>query len=457
MAATTHFDYLVIGGGSGGLGSGRRAAERGAKVAVIEQARLGGTCVNVGCVPKKVMWNCASLGEMLNHDASDYGFKVQGEISFDWVGLKKKRDAYIERLNGIYGRNLERGNIEKIVGSAEFVNKNTVRVQGKDYTADHILIAVGGYPWIPESMKGAAEHAITSDGFFELETQPENVAVIGSGYIGVELAGIFAALGSKVSLVIRRDAVLRAFDPIICETVLSELEKSGVNVVKNTSIAEITKDNNGKRSLHVQDSDTVLDGFDCVLVAVGRKPNTAPLNLSAAGVETDKRGFIQVDEYENTSVKGIYAVGDVTGKVALTPVAIAAGRRLAERLFNNQTNAKLDYANIASVVFSHPPSGAVGLTEAEARDKYGNDQVKTYTSRFRNMYHAMTERKTATVMKMVVVGSEEKVVGIHMVGIGVDEMLQGFAVAVKMGATKSHFDDTVAIHPTAAEELVTMR
>jgi glutathione reductase (NADPH) len=450
-----HFDYLVIGGGSGGLGSARRAAERGAKVGLIERGRLGGTCVNVGCVPKKVMWNAANLAEMVRHDAADYGLSVDGEsVKFDWPTLKAKRDAYIARLNGIYGRNVNNAQITMIAGEAKFIGDRRVQICHKVYSADHVLIAVGGEPLVPDVP--GAELGVTSDGFFEIEEQPRRVAVVGAGYIAVELAGIFQALGSETSLFIRREHLLRAFDPIIYETVMDQMTAQGINIVRSTSVASVAKENDGTLTLTAVDG-AKHGGFGALVWAIGRAPLTASLNLDAAGVKVDERGFVVVDEYENTSAKQVYALGDVNGKVALTPVAIAAGRRLAERLFNNQPESKLDYDNVASIVFTHPPSGSVGLSEPDARAKYGDDNVKTYSSRFTNMYHAMTERKSATAMKLVVAGPEERVVGIHMVGIGVDEMLQGFSVAVKMGATKADFDNTVAIHPTAAEELVTMR
>jgi len=450
-AAALLFDYLVIGGGSGGIASARRAASYGIKTALIEGSRLGGTCVNVGCVPKKVMYNTAAISEAL-HDARDYGFVIPSGIEFNWKHIKEARDAYVKRLNGIYAKNLDSSGVTTFHGHARFVGPNQVEVDGKRIEAKHVLIATGGRPKVPKIP--GAEFGITSDGFFELEQQPKRVAVVGAGYIAVELAGIFNALGSKTSLFIRHAQFLRTFDPMIREFLADEMKKSGIDIIENVEIAKVEK-KDGALTLTTK-TDTTHDGFECVLWAVGREPNT-DLNLDAANVKLSEEGYIEVDEYQNTTAPNTYSLGDVCGKYQLTPVAIAAGRRLAERLFNNQHNLKLDYENIPSVIFSHPTVGAVGLTEEEAIKKYGKDKLKIYTSKFTNMYHAVTERKVGTNMKMITILPDEKVVGLHLVGIGSDEMLQGFAVAIKMGATKAHFDDTVAIHPTAAEEIVTMR
>uniref|UniRef100_A0A2I3MR75 Glutathione reductase, mitochondrial n=1 Tax=Papio anubis TaxID=9555 RepID=A0A2I3MR75_PAPAN len=409
--AVASYDYLVIGGGSGGLASARRAAELGARAAVVESHKLGGTCVNVGCVPKKVMWNTAVHSEFM-HDHADYGFP-SCEGKFNWRVIKEKRDAYVSRLNTIYQNNLTKSHIEIIRGHAAFTSdpKPTIEVGGKKYTAPHILIATGGVPSIPhESQIPGASLGITSDGFFQLEELPSRSVIVGAGYIAVEIAGILSALGSKTSLMIRHDKVLRSFDSMISTNCTEELENAGVEVLKFSQ-----------------------------------------------GIQTDDKGHIIVDEFQNTNVKGIYAVGDVCGKALLTPVAIAAGRKLAHRLFEHKEDSKLDYNNIPTVVFSHPPIGTVGLTEDEAIHKYGEENVKIYSTSFTPMYHAVTKRKTKCVMKMVCANKEEKVVGIHMQGLGCDEMLQGFAVAVKMGATKADFDNTVAIHPTSSEELVTLR
>uniref|UniRef100_A0A8D2JHS7 Glutathione reductase n=2 Tax=Varanus komodoensis TaxID=61221 RepID=A0A8D2JHS7_VARKO len=459
------FDYLVLGGGSGGLASARRAAEFGARVAVVERGPLGGTCVNVGCVPKKVMWNTAVHSEFL-HDHADYGFEIS-DVKFKWRIIKEKRDAYVKRLNGIYQNNLNKAHIETIIGHATFTSDQepTLEVGGKKYTAPHILIATGGQPLVPsESEIPGASFGITSDGFFELEDLPKRSVVVGAGYIAVEIAGILATLGSKTSLLIRYDKVLRNFDSMISSNCTEQLEHGGVELWKHAQIKSVTKSSSGQLAINVASSPpnqkptfSTIEDVDCLLWAIGRKPNTEGLNLDQLGVKVDGIGHIIVDEFQNTSRKGIYAVGDVCGKALLTPVAIAAGRKLAHRLFEGKEDSKLDYSNIPTVVFSHPPIGTVGLTEAEAIALHGVENVKTYTTSFIPLYHAVTKRKTKCVMKLICVTKQEKVVGLHMQGLGCDEMLQGFAVAVKMGATKADFDQTVAIHPTSSEELVTLR
>ena len=446
-----HYDLLAIGAGSGGLSAAERAAMHGKKAAVIESGRLGGTCVNVGCVPKKVMWNAAGIAHSLR-DAQGYGFDVMVN-NFDWQQLVQGRDQYIQGINDWYQTYLKDSDIEVIHGSARFVDAHTIEVDGQQYTADHIVISPGGVPMIP-AIPGA-EHGMTSDGFFALQEQPKRVAIVGAGYIAVELAGLLRALGCEVDLLLRGQHFLSSFDAMLRESLMEEMVNDGVNILPNINLNEVECDAQGQLTLHAQGGHT-LSGFDCLIWAIGRAPNTADLNLEAAGIETDERGYIQTDEFQNTGVDGVYAVGDVTGRAQLTPVAIAAARRLGDRLFNNQPERHLDYENIPTVMFSHPPIGTVGLTESEARAHHG-DAVKVYQTRFTPMYHTLTPHKTKTAMKLVCVGAKEKVVGIHMIGHGVDEMLQGFAVALKMGATKKDFDDTVAIHPTSSEELVTMR
>ena len=447
---STAFDLISIGGGSGGLASAQRAAEYGAKVAVIESHRLGGTCVNVGCVPKKVMWNAASVGLALG-DAVDYGFDVKvGDI--DWALLKRKRDAYIERLNGIYARNLSAKGVTHVQGLARFIDAHTVEVDGRRMTASHMVIATGGVPTIPD-VPGAAL-GITSDGFFALEHRPARVAVVGSGYIACELAGAFHELGSQVEMFIRKDRVLGHFDAMLGKSLMREMRAQGITIHEQVIPASVTA-HDGRRALIAADA-REFAGFDVLLWAIGRSANIAPLALNSTGVVVDANDFIMTDEFQNTNVPGVYAIGDVTGRAALTPVAIAAGRRLSDRLFGGKPDRRLDYNLIPTVVFTHPPIGTVGISESEARARYG-DAVKIYVADFTPMYHAMTSRKSHTDMKLVCVGPEQKIVGCHVIGAGADEMLQGFAVAIRMGATKGDFDDTVAIHPTSAEELVTMR
>lgn len=361
---------------------------------------------------------------------------------------------------------LLQSHIEIIHGYATFTNgpQPTVEVNGKKFTAPHILIATGGVPTVPqESQIPGASLGITSDGFFQLEDLPSRSVIVGAGYIAVEIAGILSALGSRTSLLIRHDKVLRSFDSLISSNCTEELENAGVEVLKFSQVKEVKKTSSGLDLQVVtavpgrKPTTTTIPDVDCLLWAIGRDPNSKGLNLDKLGIQTDEKGHILVDEFQNTNVKGVYAVGDVCGKALLTPVAIAAGRKLAHRLFECKQDSKLDYNNIPTVVFSHPPIGTVGLTEDEAVHKYGKDNVKIYSTAFTPMYHAVTTRKTKCVMKMVCANKEEKVVGIHMQGIGCDEMLQGFAVAVKMGATKADFDNTVAIHPTSSEELVTLR
>lgn len=444
------FDLIVIGGGSGGIAHARRAAEYGAKVAVIEYGPLGGTCVNVGCVPKKLMWYTASHMHHFEH-AADYGFDVTVE-GHDWVTLKSRRDAYVERLNGIYETNLDNSGVTYIAGTARFVEAHTIAVGGEHYRADRIVIATGGRPTVP-GIPGAAL-GITSDGFFELEQQPERVLVVGSGYIAVELAGVFNGLGSEAQVVVRKDSVIRSFDAMLGEQLVAAMEKDGIEVETRVIPSSVEKTDDGL-VLHAEDGRS-FGPVDAVLWAVGRAPNVTGLELDNAGVASDENGFILTDKYQQTNVEHIFALGDVTGRAALTPVAIAAGRRLADRLYGGMEGRHLDYTLIPTVIFSHPPIGTVGLSEAAARAEYG-DAVTVYTSGFTPMYYALGDKKQRSVMKLITTGDDEKIVGCHVIGDGADEMLQGFAVAIRMGATKADFDDTVAIHPSNAEEFVTMR
>jgi glutathione reductase (NADPH) len=444
------FDLLVIGGGSGGLACAQRAAEYGAKAAVIESHRLGGTCVNVGCVPKKVMWNAASVALGLA-DAGDYGFDLTVGGN-DWALLKRKRDAYVLRLNGIYERNLASKGVAYLRGAARFWDKNTVEVNGARMTARHIVIATGGSAIVP-NLPGA-ELGITSDGFFELEQRPQRVAVVGSGYVACELAGAFHELGSRVELFIRKDHLLTSFDAMLGKSLMREMREQGMTVHPHVIPVRVSAQA-ALRTLTAADGRD-FSGFDCLLWGIGRAPRAGGLDLQRAGVAVDDAEYVITDGFQNTNVPGIYAIGDVTGRAALTPVAIAAGRRLSDRLFGGKTDRRLDYNMIPTVIFTHPPIGTVGASEAEARAQFA-DAVKVYVAEFTPMYHALTTRKTRTDMKLVCVGPEQRIVGCHIIGTGADEMLQGFAVAIRMGATKRDFDDTVAIHPTSAEELVTMR
>jgi glutathione reductase (NADPH) len=449
---TQEFDLLTIGGGSGGVAASNRAASYGARCLLIEKGRLGGTCVNVGCVPKKVMWNGAQIAHALE-DAADYGFDVERK-GFDWARLKHERDRHVHDLNGHYARHLANNKVELVQGEARFVGPRTVEVNGVRYRGRHVLIATGGHPIVPDVP--GAELGITSDGFFDLERLPRKVAIVGAGYIAAELSGVLHALGSEVTLVLRRDQLVMSFDPMLREGLMEHMRAENIEFVTNSQIAGLQRESDGTLTIRC-DTGTRVGGFDTVIWAIGRAPSTRTLDLNATGIAADQIGFVITNEFQETSVEGVYAVGDVTGRIALTPVAIAAGRRLSDRLFGGMKDRKLDYENVATVMFSHPPIGTVGLTEPQAVMQYGAEAVKVYQAKFTPMLHAFTTRKVKAAIKLVVVGPEERVVGCHVIGPGADEMLQGFAVAVQMGATKRDFDDTVAIHPTVAEELVTLR
>lgn len=447
-----HFDYICIGGGSGGIASANRAAMYGAKVALIEAKALGGTCVNVGCVPKKVMWHGAQIAEAMHLYAKDYGFDVDMK-GLNWGKLVESREAYISRIHTSYETVLGNNKIEVINGFAQFVDAKTVEVDGEHYTADHILIAVGGRPSIP-AIPGAV-HGIDSNGFFELKEQPKRAAVVGAGYIAVEIAGVLNGLGTDTHLFVRKESPLRSFDPMIIETLTEVMAAEGPTLHTHSVPKEVVKEEDGTVTLYFENGES--HNTDILIWAIGREPTTDAINLAAAGVETNNRGFIKVDEFQQTNVEGIYCVGDIMeGGIELTPVAVKAGRQLSERLFNNKPNAKMDYALVPTVVFSHPPIGTIGLTEPEAIAQYGVENVKVYKSGFTAMYTAVTQHRQPCRMKLVCAGEDEKVVGLHGIGFGVDEMIQGFGVAMKMGATKADFDSVVAIHPTGSEEFVTM-
>jgi glutathione reductase (NADPH) len=448
---TRHYDLICIGGGSGGLAAARRAAHYGARCAIVEDDRLGGTCVNRGCVPKKVMWYAADIAQALV-DAGDYGFAVDAAPAFDWAGVKTARDRYLQRLNGIYDNNLKNAGIDLVRGHGRLQDLHTITVDGQSYHADHIVLATGGRPSVPDIP--GAELGITSDGFFELTEQPRRVVIVGAGYIGVELAGLLNALGSEVTLVLRREHLLGNFDAMLRETLMEAMQDDGVNILACAHIERVERDPDGRIALLTHDGRRV-DCVDALIWATGRDNRIDDLGLDQVDVRVDD-GKVVVDEWQNTSVDGIYAIGDITGQAALTPVAIAAGRRLADRLFGSAADSRVDYSQIPSVIFSHPPIATVGLSEDEAREAYGDD-VCVYQTRFTPMYHAMTSRRIPTAMKLVTIGPHERVVGCHIIGRGADEMLQGFAVALKMGATKADFDATMAIHPTSAEELVTLK
>ena len=448
-----HFDYICLGAGSGGIASANRAAMRGAKVLLIEAKHVGGTCVNVGCVPKKVMWYGAQVAEAIHLYAKDYGFDVSVN-QFNWQTLVDSREAYIKRIHGAYDRGLAANGVTLVNGYGKFINNRTIEVNGEHYTADHILIATGGAPTIP-NIPGA-EHGIDSNGFFELTEQPKRVAVVGAGYIAVELAGVLHGLGSETHLFVRKHSPLRNFDPMLSQALVEAMAEDGPTLHTHSIPTQVEKNADGSLTLHLENGESYQ--VDCLIWAIGRSPSTDNIGLEHTDVERNERGYIITDEQQNTAAKGIYCVGDIMqGGIELTPVAVKAGRLLSERLFNGMAEAKMDYANVPTVVFSHPPIGTMGLTEPQAVEQFGEQQVKVYTSSFTSMYTAVTAHRQPCKMKLVCAGEDEKVVGIHGIGFAMDEILQGFGVAMKMGATKADFDAVVAIHPTGAEEFVTMR
>lgn len=468
MEDSTIFDYFVIGGGSGGIASARRAAAHHAKVGVAEGNRWGGTCVNVGCVPKKIMWWCANVSEMLK-EIHHYGFEKGSEqTKVNWSEIKRRRDASVARLNNIYINNMKNANIAYFNDYAAFMGPRdsngvySLSVGSQVVKTKRVLIAVGGRP-MKLNIPGE-EFAIDSDGFFSLEQQPKKVAVLGAGYIAVELSEIFLALGSETHLFCRYERVLRSFDSMISETVSNNFVKHGGHLHPGSTAKCLQKDPATGQITVCFDNGSEHAGFDCVLVSIGRIPEIDKLNLESLQPHIEfssKKSHLAVDEYQNTNVPQVYALGDVCGKVELTPMAIAAGRRLADRLFLVGYNkAKVSYECVPSVVFSHPPVASIGLTEEEAKDKFGEDDILIYKSVSVNLYYNVfdvpPEHKPRIYIKLVCSKSQdEKVLGLHMVGMGVDEAVQGFAVAMQMGARKSDFDRAVAVHPSMAEEVVT--
>jgi len=397
------------------------------------------------------MWNAACLSHALK-DAPDYGFSIPAH-AFDWNVLTRQRDQHVLDLNGHYESNLLKNGVEIVRGMAKFAGPKALKIGAEILTAEHVVIAVGGRPMMPQ-LPGATL-GTTSDGFFELQDQPGKVAVAGGGYISVELAGLMRALGSDVTMLLRRPHFLNDFDSMLRDELMAHMQDDGVRMIASTRIAKVARLPEGLRIDF--ESGEWIEGLDALVWAVGRQPNTDQLNLQVTGVATDADGHIKTDAYQATNIPGIYAIGDVTGRFELTPVAIAAGRRLADRLFGGMNDRKLLYENIATVLFTHPPIGTVGLSEEAAVKAHGAEAVRVYESRFTPMLHAFTRRKIKCSIKLVVTGQAEKIVGCHIIGPGADEIMQGFAVALHMGATKHDFDETVAIHPTVGEELVTMR
>ena len=443
------FDYIVIGGGSGGIASANRAGMHGAKVLLIEGNELGGTCVNVGCVPKKVMWQASEILETIKRDAASYGIYPQVE-KFAFTELVEKREKYIEFLHGAYQRGLDGNKVEVIKGYAQFVDKQTVAVNGEQFTAPHILLATGGRPDTLAIPGG--EYAIDSNGFFALTQAPQQMIVLGAGYIAAEIAGVMQGLGTKVSWAFRKERPLRSFDKMLADNLIEIYQEQGMATYAGCVPKAIEKKDN-LYTVTFENGQT-LQG-DCVLFAGGRKPNVDNLGLENTEVKLDERGFVAVDDLYQTAEPSILAIGDVIGRVQLTPVALAEGMAVARRLFKHEQYRPVDYANIATAVFSLPNIGTVGLTEEEARKKGHNVQI--FESRFRPMKLTLTDCQEKTLMKLVVDADTDKVLGCHMVGPDAGEIVQGLAIALKAGATKQHFDETIGVHPTAAEEFVTMR
>lgn len=447
MINENHYDLFVIGAGSGGVRCARMSSSYGARVAIAEDRYYGGTCVNVGCVPKKLFVYASHFSEDFAI-ARGYGWTIDTP-SFDWHALIANKNREIERLNGVYEKILTRAGVEILDGHATLVDKNTIRVDNKTVTAERILVATGGWPTVPEFP--GKEYVITSNEAFFLESLPERMIIVGGGYIAVEFAGIFHGLGVDTTLIYRGPLFLRGFDCDLREILAAEMKKKGINLVFETNIERI-KEFDGQYEVQLTNNQSVVT--DLVMFATGRHPNTSNLGLENAGVELNEGGAVRINAAYQSSVENIYAVGDVTDRVNLTPVALAEGMALAKTLYNNEQEG-VDYANIPTCVFSQPNLGTVGLTEEEAREQYG--EIVVYTSTFKPMKLSLTDIEEKTFMKILVDRKSDRVIGVHMIGPDAGEIIQGVAIAMKAGATKADFDATIGIHPTAAEELVTMR
>lgn len=447
MANRYDFDLITIGAGSGGVRASRVAAQHGARTAVVEERYLGGTCVNVGCIPKKLLVYASEFGEAFD-DAAGFGWTV-GRRELDWPKLIANKNREIERLNGIYATLLKNAGVTIIDGRATIIDPHTIAVGDSRYTTEYLLVATGGWPHVPP-IEGR-ELAVTSNEAFFLKELPRRVLVVGGGYIGVEFAGIFHGMGTKVTLIHRGEIFLRGFDDDLRKSLADEMGKRGIELRFGVCLEKIERNRNG---LTVTLNDGAKLDTDLVMIATGRMPNTGNLGLERARVAVGEYGAIIVDRYSRSTVDNIYAVGDVTNRRNLTPVAIAEGRAVADTLFSGRPTA-VDYENVPSAVFSQPPIGTVGLTEAEARSRFGT--VDIYKSSFRPLKHTLSGRDERAFMKLVVEPKSDRVVGVHMVGPEAGEIIQGFAVALKCGATKAQFDSTIGIHPSAAEEFVTMR
>ena len=443
------FDMITLGAGSGGVASSRRAGGYGARVAIVEESRDGGTCVLRGCVPKKLLVYGAQFADAFA-DAAGFGWHV-APPRFDWPSLIAAKNKELDRLERIYINMLKGSGVEIVEGRGVLIDPHTVEVEGRHYTADNILIATGGHPTVPDIP--GIEHVISSNEALDLPELPRKIIIVGGGYIAVEFAGIFRGFGAEVVEIIRREELLYGFDDDIRVALAQEMRGRGIEIHARTQVARVEKDR--REGYSVCTTIGQESSADLVMYATGRGPNTRGLGLAEAGVETNDKGAVLVDEWQRSSVPNVYAVGDVTDRLNLTPVAIAEGRAVAETLYNNNP-VKMDHENVPTAVFSQPPIGAVGLTEERARREYGDD-VDIYCARFRPMKHTLSGREERTFMKLVVDGKSERVLGCHMLGADAPEIIQGLAIAVKCGASKRVFDQTVGIHPSAAEEFVTMR
>lgn len=448
MTDQQQFDLIVIGGGSGGVRAARIAAGHGAKVAICEESRMGGTCVIRGCVPKKLLVYASHFSEDFE-TAKGYGWEVEN-AKFSWARLIANKDQEIDRLNKVYHRLLDNAGVTTFMGRGVLLDKHRVQVNDQVLHGKKILIATGGRPFTPEFP--GDELSITSDEAFHLKELPEHIIIAGGGYIAVEFAGIFNGMGSRVSLAYRGDKILRGFDDDVRDHLQSEMQAKGINVQLESEIASLERKPDGKL-LAVYDDGTELEA-DQVMFATGRKPHTWDMGLDKAGIELDRKGAIPVNAESRTAQDNIFAVGDVTDRINLTPVAIREGHAFADTEFGNNPR-QADHALVPSAVFSQPPIGTVGYTEQQAKEKFG--KLRVYTSSFRAMKHTLTDIQEKTFMKMIVDDTSNVVVGLHIIGMDSAEMVQGFAVAVKAGLTKDHFDATVGIHPTSGEEIVTLR
>jgi glutathione reductase (NADPH) len=442
------FDLFAIGAGSGGVRAARMSAAHGARVAVAEERPLGGTCVNVGCIPKKLLVYASHFREEVDAAVKGYGWSV-GPRRHDWATLIARKDEEIRRLNGVYARMLDDAGVERVDGHAHVLDPHTVEVGGRRYSAEHLLVATGGWPAVPEIP--GREHVITSNEAFHLKELPRRVVIVGGGYIAVEFAGIFHGLGAEVSLLYRGPLFLRGFDDDLRTSLAEQMRRVGIDLRFETRVSAVERGDDGLVA-RLENGDALP--ADAVMYATGRAPLTRGIGLEEAGVELDDKGAVVVDRFSCSSVPSIWAIGDATDRINLTPVALHEGMCLARTLFRGEPTAP-DHEEVASAVFSQPPIGTVGLTEAEARDRY--DEVDVYRSRFRPLKHTLTGIDETTVMKLVVDRRSDRVVGVHMLGPEAGETIQGFAVALKSRATKAEFDATIGIHPTGAEEFVTMR